>query len=98
MPPALHGLDIAYTFYNDGPGSTVFGTPVDATVSVALQEYITNFVMTGSPNNNTYSPPVFPMNGENFQVQFLNITGLGMQIKDPTANERCDWWQKALYH
>lgn len=37
------------------------------------------------------------MYGSNATVQNLNITGITEQM-DPTANYRCDWWQKALYY
>ncbi|KAL9600988.1 MAG: hypothetical protein Q9219_002810 [cf. Caloplaca sp. 3 TL-2023] len=50
VPPALHGQDVVYTFFN-GPNSVVgSGPPVtsDAT-ALALQQYITSFAETGVP-------------------------------------------------
>jgi carboxylesterase type B len=45
IPPALHGEDIPYTYYN-GPSPSV----LSSTVAIALQEYITSFAETGNPN------------------------------------------------
>lgn len=98
VPPAYHGIDIAHTFYDDRPGKTILGSPVDAAVAKVLQEYITSFAMTGFPNRNASDAPFFPVYGKIAQTQILNLTGLGTQITDPAANRRCDWWQKALYY
>lgn len=103
MPPALHGLDIFYTFYN-GPNSSAalpsIGIPVpDQSVAEALQKYIVSFTTTGvtstSSNNNTL--PVFPQWGDDKNLLDLNVTGIKV-VKDDTANSRCAWWQKALYY
>lgn len=89
VPPALHGDDVPYTFYN-GPNPAVRNTQV----AIALQEYITHFAETGSPNER--GVPNFDMYGPNAEVQVLGITGIS-EAMDPTANYRCNWWQKALY-
>ncbi|KAK3074939.1 hypothetical protein LTR53_002179, partial [Teratosphaeriaceae sp. CCFEE 6253] len=89
VPPALHGNDIAYTYFN-GPSSSVIST----TVAIALQEYITHFAETGSPNEE--GVPYFVMYGQSATVQNLGLTSIS-GVMDPTANERCNWWQKALY-
>ncbi|CAK3970432.1 hypothetical protein DOTSEDRAFT_38631 [Lecanosticta acicola] len=89
VPPALHGNDVAYTFYTGGPIG-------NDTVALALQDYITSFAKWGRPNGDE-GVPFFPMYQGNATIQVLNITGIrGMM--DPTANQRCDWWQKALYY
>lgn len=95
VPPALHGNDVRYTFYNANTTSTdlVDGVPNPA-IALALQEYITNFAIRGTPNQQ--GVPHFDLYGANATVQNLNITGIS-QIRDPAANERCNWWQKALY-
>ncbi|TGO47940.1 hypothetical protein BCON_0257g00020 [Botryotinia convoluta] len=50
VPPALHADDVAYTFYN-GPGSVTWdGKPVFGDAALSLQDYILNFVTTGTPN------------------------------------------------
>ena len=45
VPPALHGQDVAYSFYN-GPSESV----VSDEIAIALQEYITHWAATGNPN------------------------------------------------
>ncbi|KAK4615323.1 Carboxylesterase patB [Fulvia fulva] len=90
VPPAEHGNDIAYTFYNGASGS---GT--NETIAIALQEYITNFAQYGYPS--VEGVPYFPLYQNNATIQVLNSTGI-RQIMDPTANQRCNWWQKALYY
>lgn len=89
IPPALHGEDVPYTYYN-GPSSSVLSTPI----AIALQEYITHFAETGNPNEP--GVPHFIMYGNNATVQDLNITGI-TEMMDPAATYRCNWWQKALY-
>lgn len=89
VPPALHGQDVAYTYYN-GPSEDVLNDQV----AIALQEYITHWAATGNPNQP--GVPFFPIYSDNATVQDLNATGIS-QVMDPTANERCAWWQKALY-
>lgn len=91
VPPALHGQDIDYTYYNDGGQSTEV---LSVEVALALQEYITSFAMSGSPNGE--GVPFFDMYGANATVQRLALGGIG-EVLDRTANERCAFWQKALY-
>ena len=90
VPPALHGQDIPYTFFN-GPNTAVKS---DATAK-ALQAYITSFVKTGVPSSSGI--PKFPLYGNNSQILDLNATSI-TQIVDDTANARCLWWQKGLYY
>lgn len=89
VPPALHGQDIAYTYFN-GPSEDV----ANDRIAIALQEYITQWAETGNPNSE--GVPHFPIYSDDATVQVLNITGID-QMMDPTANERCNFWQKALY-
>ncbi len=90
MPPALHGQDIDYTFYN---GPNLSGVPsLDQSIAEALQKYIVSFTATGSENL-----PVFPRWGNDTNLLDLNVTGINV-VKDDTANSRCAWWQKALYY
>jgi carboxylesterase type B len=94
-PPALHGFDIPYTFYNvnETSNSSIRGVPNPA-IAIALQEYITSFAQRGNPN--TQGVPHFDLYGANATVQNLNVTGIN-QLRDPAANARCNWWQKALF-
>lgn len=91
VPPAEHGYDVAYTFYNGVAG---LEKVVDK-VAWAMQQYITDFVQTGTPNGN--GVPQFNMYGTSANEENLNVTGF-MPMRDPTANARCAWWQKALYY
>ncbi len=89
MPPALHGDDVPYTFYN-GPNSSA----VPQSIAEALQKYIVTFTATGVPSSENL--PVFPQWGTDKNLLDLNVTGIKV-VKDDTANSRCAWWQKALY-
>lgn len=94
VPPALHGNDVAYTYYN-GNGSAAGTQVIAPQIAIALQEYITHFAETGNPSEQ--GVPYFPMYGNNATIQNLNITGIREGV-DPTANYRCDWWQKGLWY
>ena len=95
VPPAIHGQDVPYTFYGTSSNiSASIPLPTNQTVAVALQNYITDFAQTGTPNG--AGVPKFDMYGPDAQVLSLGINGLE-EITDETANERCRWWQKALY-
>lgn len=96
VPPGLHGEDVAYTFFNGDTTTSDEGSPVNATVAAALQDYITSFTMNGNPNEK--GVPYFPLYGTNSSTQVINIGKLGTQVTDTTANDRCAWWQKALYY
>ncbi|KAK4695303.1 hypothetical protein P7C71_g2425, partial [Lecanoromycetidae sp. Uapishka_2] len=89
VPPALHGQDVAYTFFN-GPNSAVVSDPA----AIALQEYITSFAINGVPSGP--SLPAFPIYTNATDIIDLNATSI-TTIRDPVANQRCDWWQKELY-
>lgn len=89
VPPALHGQDIAYTYY-DGPSAAV----ENSTLAQIMQRYFTNFAETGSPNGP--GVPFFPAYGKEQTALNLNRTFIGT-LPDNAANERCDWWQKGLY-
>lgn len=90
MPPALHGQDLAYTFFN-GPSSSVVSDPI----AVALQEYITSFAINGGQPSGPLLP-MFPIYSNASDIIDVNATSI-TEIMDPIANSRCDWWQKELY-
>ncbi|KAF2201520.1 acetylcholinesterase precursor [Delitschia confertaspora ATCC 74209] len=95
VPPAYHGFDVPYTFYDGGAVSAVNPTEVmNATVAVALQEFITSFAVKGVPS----APGIrkFDMYGPDARVMELNVTSIE-EVMDSNANVRCNWWQKALY-
>lgn len=89
IPPALHGQDLPYTFFN-GPNPAI----MNDTTATALQEYITSFVENGVPSGPGI--PKFPLYGNNSEIINLNISSIS-DGTDPDANSRCLWWQKALY-
>lgn len=93
VPPALHGQDISYTFYQ-GTGTNLSAALI-APVADVFQGYITNFAKNGNPNGPGL--PYFPMQGANATMQGINATYIQPQTDD-TANARCAWWQKALYY
>jgi len=98
--PAIHGQDIQYTYYT-GAGQPQLSASAEGggvtapLIAIALQEYITAFAETGTPNE--AGVPFFPIYGNNATVQVLNVTGISEAV-DPAANARCDYWQKALYY
>lgn len=91
VPPGFHGFDIPYTFYNNQGTNLTSG--MVAPIGEALQGYIVNFATTGNPNGPML--PFFPMHGRNASMNAINATYIRSQ-RDPTANPRCAWWQKAL--
>ncbi|KAI9815832.1 MAG: hypothetical protein M1832_005246 [Thelocarpon impressellum] len=95
-PPALHGQDVAYTYFTNSsaPASGALSLPVNETVALALQRYITEFAESGVPNGP--GVPQFNMYGDDARILDLGAKGIN-EIVDPNANERCLWWQKALY-
>jgi carboxylesterase type B len=93
VPPAFHGFDVAYTYYEGGaPGNTPLGV-VNTTVAVALQDWITSFAITGKPQADGVME--FKLYGDDANVMELDLDGID-SVMDRNANERCKWWQKGL--
>lgn len=91
VPPAFHGLDVPYTYYDGGD----LALPViNRTIAIALQHFIASFAEDGAPEADGITQ--FNMYGPDASVLKLNITGID-QVRDSNANARCAWWQKALY-
>ncbi|ESZ89551.1 carboxylesterase family protein [Sclerotinia borealis F-4128] len=83
VPPALHAEDVGYTFYN-GPGSLTWdGKPVFGGAALSLQDYIVNFVATGTPNGRRV--PEFPLYGDESNVLSINSSFLGTVSIDPVG-------------
>ncbi|KIV90404.1 hypothetical protein PV10_07714 [Exophiala mesophila] len=91
VPPALHGQDVAYTFY-DGQGSNL-ALGLLAPVAQVFQAILVNFAKNGDPNGP--GVPNFPIYGENATMLAINVTYIEPR-PDNTANPRCAWWQKSL--
>lgn len=96
VPPGLHGEDVSYTFFNGDTTTSDDGLPVNATVARTLQDYLTSFAMTGTPNE--VGVPYFPMYQSNSTLDNVAISGLGALINETANATRCDYWQKALYY
>jgi carboxylesterase type B len=92
VPPALHGQDVAYTFY--GLGGPLSSSVVNNTLAYAMQDYFTSFIKTGSPQSSL--GPTFPQHGEDARLLNFGMSNITV-IRDPTANPRCRWWQTAPY-
>ncbi|RYN71466.1 hypothetical protein AA0117_g9561 [Alternaria alternata] len=91
VPPALHGLDVSYTYYTGGPASLAVA---NTTIATTMQRFITSFAKEGQPTLNGI--PTFKMYGSNASVLKLNITSID-EVHDSNTNTRCSWWQKALF-
>lgn len=89
VPPSINAQDLTYTFFN-GPD---FEPVQNATLALVMQNYFMNFAITGNPNG--HGLPHFP-NSSCGMTQNLNLTLIN-QVPDYLNNERCLWWQKALY-
>ncbi|KAI9678481.1 MAG: hypothetical protein M1829_002079 [Trizodia sp. TS-e1964] len=107
LPPGLHGQDVQYTFYNgpeNAPDPSVglsseqlilsYNRVISPSVAVRLQRYISEFVKSGDPGS--AGGTTFGSYGGDSRVLRLGLDSFVM-IKDPTANDRCKWWQYALY-
>ncbi|OJJ70231.1 hypothetical protein ASPBRDRAFT_56931 [Aspergillus brasiliensis CBS 101740] len=87
--PALHSMDSSYVWY-DGSSSAVG----NATIAYMMQDYIIGFIKDGIPSS-TVGPPFQPWS---VSGSVLNIDTSGVaEMKDPTDNERCRFWQRAPY-
>lgn len=96
VPPGLHGEDIMYTYFNGDETTLDDGMPVNATVALALQDFITSFTMSGAPNEP--GVPFFPLYGENSTIVNLGLNDTFGLLGDTVANARCTFWQKALFY
>jgi carboxylesterase type B len=96
VPPALHGEDIPYTFFNGDTSTTGEGLPVNGTVAKVMQRYLTNFAMTGTPTAEGYQE--FILYGQNATLTNIGLKGLGSRMRDPGAVPQCKFWQEASYY
>ncbi|KAF1843649.1 carboxylesterase family protein-like protein [Cucurbitaria berberidis CBS 394.84] len=91
VPPAFHGFDVPYTYYDGGALSL---SVMNRTIAIALQQFIASFAENGAPEAGGITQ--FNMYGPDARVLKLNVTGIE-DVRDSNANARCAWWQKALY-
>ncbi|KAF2731392.1 alpha/beta-hydrolase [Polyplosphaeria fusca] len=96
MPPAYHGMDNLYTYYDGGAVSSEDVTMVmNRTIAVTVQELITSFAKNGVPQAEGVGR--FGVYGEEGMVLRLsNSTGF-QEVRDKTPDERCRWWQNVKY-
>lgn len=92
-PPAVHGADLPYTFYDTGATASI-----NVTLAEIMQRYITQFAETGSPN--APDLPKFPSAKPRPVVQNLGSDFIG-PVQDEGGikklRERCHFWQNAPY-
>ncbi|KAH8734514.1 Alpha/Beta hydrolase protein [Ilyonectria robusta] len=90
-PPGLHGQDLAWTFFKgDDPA-------VLPELAIAMQRYLTNFAMTGTPNGEVAEDlPSFPLYGEQANLAIFGIDGVSI-AQDATNHAKCDFWQKGVF-
>ncbi|KAF2155455.1 alpha/beta-hydrolase [Myriangium duriaei CBS 260.36] len=91
--PAVHALDADYTYYPEFEDTPL--TPEQVKVALELQDYITSFAITGSPNKK--GVPFFQMYGKDAQVQVLETNDTRV-VMDPAANRRCNYWNSGLWY
>ncbi|GAM89986.1 hypothetical protein ANO11243_080260 [Dothideomycetidae sp. 11243] len=99
IPPAGHGTDQPYYYYNGGTG-------IDATVAHKMQHYLLSFVMTGDPNAmwKTDSRPFWPRyDTQTSGVQLVVNTNWGNETfkvlpGDDLDNAKTLFWNKALWY
>jgi carboxylesterase type B len=81
-PPALHGSDLVYTFYDGDAG-------VDPQVATIIQHAIAGFAKYGKPDSGPLGF-TFPRYGKVPTTVNLNTTS-SVIISDPTLNNRTLW-------
>ena len=91
IPPALHGEDIAYSFFT--PGAKSPDVEYKSTAK-GMQRYLASFVKAGNPNSDDLRPAVPEYHGKE-KVLDIKIGGFLIR-KDDVANERCAWWENIL--
>ena len=88
VPPGAHQEDLPYTFFPNTKPAVL-----NTSLALTLQDITINYVQTGNPNGP--GVPSFPIYGEgtllNLNQTFINT------VPDNVANDRCLFWQKALY-
>ncbi|PVH91007.1 carboxylesterase family protein-like protein [Periconia macrospinosa] len=96
MPPAYHGMNNVYKYYDGGAISDVnVNMVMNRTVATVLQQLLVSFTKTGIPEAEGVEQ--ISMYGEDSSMLLVsNATGFG-KLKDTTSAARCSWWQKERY-
>ncbi|KAJ5261063.1 hypothetical protein N7478_011658 [Penicillium angulare] len=99
VPPALHGQDTLYTFYNKGKQGNQGGlSGLDVhneTIAFVMQDYFTSFAQSGIPSS-ALGPTFKRYGAERAMLDIGNETI--RSIRDPTSASRCRFWQTAPYY
>ena len=93
VPPAVHGADLTFTFYDFEPSPGV-----NVTVAETLQRYLTRFTEVGQPNSP--SLPFFPPARPGSTVQNLGSDFVGPLLDESgikQLSQRCRFWQDVPY-
>ncbi|KAK5994298.1 Carboxylesterase patB [Cladobotryum mycophilum] len=91
VSPGLHGNDQSGYVFGRGP------TPgVDAEIASVIQYAIAGFAIDGVPRKSPTSALSFSPYAKGQKLLSFAV-GSSQLIRDPSANDRCDWWQKAQY-
>lgn len=92
VPPAYHGQDVLYTFYN-GPG---YDPQVESDWAATVhQEYITGFTVYGKPGCGG-TRPCWKAYGRDSNALETNLTEVEI-IRDPWNSERCDFLKDKIF-
>jgi carboxylesterase type B len=96
LPPGLHGVDLEYTFYDDGGARPFDPATLSGVVSEeaahTFQRWIAEFVTSGQPNNvDGLSSLRYPGNESNASTVDLNVAGVSI-IPEYAAGCRCAFW------
>lgn len=95
VPPALHGQDVAYSFYDDGAAGPDQAVE-NPQLAVAMQEYFASFVESGVPA--AEGNAAWPTFGEQSNLMVFNVSGVSVGVEGQLEWERCAWWQKGLWY
>ncbi|KAJ5414796.1 hypothetical protein N7509_001423 [Penicillium cosmopolitanum] len=100
IPPALHGQDVPYTFYNNGSSSassesSSLSSIANVTVALAMQDFFASFVQHGVPNS--HLAPAFKMYSKQGLLMNLDKNTI-QEVQAPMNNARCRFWQTAPYY
>lgn len=95
IPPALHGMDVQYTFYNNGTavGGSILAVQ-NVTVAEVMQDYFTSFTQYGEPSSTL--GPAFHRYGQRGSLMNIGNHTISAE-RDPTDNPRCRFWQTAPF-
>lgn len=99
IPPAIHGQDVLYTFYDNstqplGSANTNGISVTNVTVSQVMQDYFTSFAQFGRPS----SPlgPDFERYGQRGQIMNIGNNSIHSAL-DTVGYSHCRFWQPAPY-